>query len=223
MEPRHPLKLSMRMTKSSDMKRWLEQAGFRNYCFVSYPHQGGAQMTEFAERMRYAIEDELKTQITNPSVYLDTTHIAPGAVWPESLRQNLCASVAMVAILAPIYLEEEHEWCGREWAAMDKLGQMRLPDTSIKPIIPVFFRKTELPAEAGARQPIDLSRISLKGRRYYSTEEFRSAVLKIVNQIFEIAALIQQNDCRAEVDSFEFPSRSPFIQSPVQPPPLRNH
>jgi TIR domain len=205
------------------MKRWLEQAGFRNYCFVSYPHQGGAHMTDFAARMRREIEDELKTQVTNPSVYLDTTHIPPGDDWPDNLRQNLCASVAMVAILAPIYLEEEHEWCGREWAAMDKLGQMRLPGTSIKPIIPVFFRKTELPAEAGARQPIDLSGISTKGSRHYSTPEFLAAIQKIVHQILEIATLIRQNDVRANVDSFELPRRSPFVQSPEPPPPLRSH
>jgi hypothetical protein len=211
------------MAISHDVKRWLEQAGFRNYCFISYPHTGGTQMTEFAVRVREAIEEELKYEISNPRVYLDTTHIPPGAEWPENLRQNLCASVAMVAVLAPIYLAEEHEWCGREWAAMARLGQMRLPNTSIKPIIPVFFRKTELPGEAGARQPIDLSRVSLKGRRYFSTQEFRSAILKIVQQIIEIVTLIRQNECRAEVDRFEFPERSPFVPSPTQPPPLRNN
>ena len=87
----------------------------------------------------------------------------------------------MVAVISPIYLEEEHEWCGREWEAMARLGDHRLPNTSIKPIIPVFFRKTELPGQAGTRQPIDLSRISLKGRRYYSTQEFRAAILRIVD------------------------------------------
>jgi hypothetical protein len=211
------------MAISPDTKRWLKQAGFRNYCFISYPHTGGTQMTEFAGRIRTAIEEELNNLITNPGgVYIDSKDIPPGADWPEDLRQNLCASVAMVAVLAPIYLEEEHEWCGREWAAMARLGQLRLPGTSIKPIIPVFFRKTELPPEAGARQAIDLSRVSLKGRRYYSTDEFRAAIQKIVHQIIEIATLIRHNECRAEVDSFELPSRSPFVQSPGQPPPLRN-
>lgn len=127
----------------------------------------------------------------------------------------------MVAVLAPIYLEEEHEWCGREWAAMAGLGDNRLPNTAIKPIIPVFFRKTELPREAGARQPLDLSRISLKGRRYYSTQEFRAAILKIIDQIVEIASLIHSNHVRAEVDNFVLPDRSPFKRSQRQAPPLR--
>jgi len=129
----------------------------------------------------------------------------------------------MVAVLAPIYLEEEHEWCGREWAAMARLGQVRLPNTTATSIIPVFFRKTELPPGAGARQPIDLSRISLKGRRYYSTEEFRTAILRIVQQVTEIATLMQQNQCRVLLDSFELPSDSPFKKAVFQPPPLRNN
>jgi hypothetical protein len=101
------------------------------------------------------------------------------------------------------------------------LGDRRLPDTPVKPIIPVFFRKTDLPQAAGARQAIDLSRISLQGRRYYSTKEFRSAILKIADQIIEIATALLMNHVRAQIEHFVLPERSAFGQSLKQPPPFR--
>ena len=208
------------MAISPTVRRWLDEAGFKHYCFISYPH-GGEQLEDFARRIGEAIQEELGTRISNPSVFFDDEDIPVGATWPESLRLGLCGSIAMVAVLAPIYLEEEHGWCGREWAAMANLGQRRLPNNEIQPIIPVFFRKTELPRTAGARQPIDLSRVSLKGRRFYSTEEFRGAILKIVDQIIEIARLIHENRVRAGVEEFVMPAESAFVQAPVPAPPLR--
>jgi hypothetical protein len=206
---------------SKETTRWLDTAGFCNYCFVSYPHTGEGPMTEFAEKIRDAVEVELRTLVSKARVYLDRTHIPPGAEWPEHLRENLGGSVAMIAVLSPIYLEEEHEWCGREWEAMARLGDRRFSNTPIKPIIPVFFRKTELPEEAGARQSIDLSRVSLKGRRYYSTQEFRGAILKIVDEIVEIAKLMHANKIQADVQNFVFPPKSPFTPPATQAPPLR--
>ena len=208
------------MAISPEMRRWFDEAGFKHYCFISYPHSGG-HMMDFAKRIGDEIKAELGTRTSNPSVFFDSEDIRPGAQWPTSLRLGLCTSISMVAVLAPIYLEENHEWCGREWAAMASLGERRLPNNEIQPIIPVLFRKTELPRTASARQPIDLSRISLKGRRFYSTQEFRSAVLRIVDQIIEIGRLIHENQVRAGVDEFVMPERSAFVQAAMPLPPLR--
>jgi len=202
------------------MRQWFDEAGFKYHCFISYPHSGG-QMTDFAKRISEAIRDELATRISNPSVFFDSENIPPGAEWPISLRLGLCTSICMVAILAPVYLEADHDWCGREWAAMASLGELRLPNSEIQPIIPVFFRQTDLPRSAGARQPIDLSRVSLKGRRFYSTDEFRAAMLRIVDQIIAIARLIHENQIRAAAEEFVMPDRSAFVQSPLPVPPLR--
>lgn len=207
------------MVAPATAKRWLDKAGFRNYCFVSYPHISD-QVTEFAEKIQVGLRTELENFVSKPIVYLDK-HIPPGADWPEDLRQNLCTSVAMVAILTPIYLENEHEWCGREWAAMAGLGELRMPNSSLKPIIPVFFRPTELPHAAGARQPIDLSRVSLQGRRYYSTQAFSSAILRIKDQVIEIGRIMHDNRVYAKVDGFVLPERSVFRRSRKQAPPLR--
>lgn len=199
---------------SREVSGWLRKAGYQNHCFISYAHTD-QEMTEFAYRLGVAIQRELSYSIPTAKVYMDKTDIPVGAEWPKDLRVNLCCSIAMVAVIAPIYLTKEHEWCGKEWAAMDKLGKARLPGTPVKPIIPVLFRKTELPPFAAARQSIDLSRIALLGRRYYSTTEFRSAVLRIVAQIAEIAGLIRQHRCAADVKGFKLPRRSAFTHAPV--------
>jgi hypothetical protein len=209
------------MPISQEMRQWFNEAGFKHYCFISYPH-GSEQIKDFASRIARAIEEELGTHTSKPSVFFDSDDIPPGAEWPTSLRLGLCTSICMVAVLTPVYLEEEHDWCGREWAAMASLGNRRLPRNEFQPIIPVFCRKTELPRAAGARQPIDLSRVSLKGRRFYSTEEFRAAVLRIVDQIIQIGKLIHENKVRAEVHEFVMPERSEFVPSPMPAPPLRS-
>jgi hypothetical protein len=209
------------MPISPEMKTWLDEAGFKNQCFISYPHTGESQMTEFAQRIGKDIHNELVFRMAQPSVFFDRTHIPPGADWNEHLRENLCGSVTMVAILAPIYLDEAHEWCGREWAAMAQLGNHRLPKKAIQPIIPVLFRKTDMPPEAGARQPIDLSRVSLQGRRYYNTREFRKAITDIVDHIIEIAGMIHENKVQAETENFVFPRQSAFRKCSHQPPPFR--
>ena len=209
---------------TQEVGQWLEESGYRNFGFISYAHTGDTELTEFAGRLQAAIEKELKFEIDNPRVYIDAKYIPPGAIWPDDLRRNLSASVALIAVLTPIYLSVRHEWCGKEWAAMERLGMVRLPNTSIQPIIPVMFRRTTLPPGAANRQPLDLSRNALLGPRYYTTKEFRAAVLQIVDQIREIACLRHQNRSAAGPNGFQFPLHSAFegFEQPPQRPPLRS-
>jgi TIR domain len=79
---------------SAEINRWLKQAGFTNDCFISYPHVD-EDTTDFARRVRADLEKELKKLVSGARVYLDETHIPPGADWPEHLRQNLCGSATM--------------------------------------------------------------------------------------------------------------------------------
>ena len=128
----------------------------------------------------------------------------------------------MVAILMNAYIR--HEWCGIEWAAMEALGKTRLPNTHFRGIIPVQFRKTELPSSVAALQMIDISQESIQGKRYYSTRHFREQVQRIVAQILEIAGLMHKNGCKAEAGEFQLPTVSAFarMQTPLQPPPGRS-
>jgi hypothetical protein len=90
------------MADLRDLQSWFESAGFRNYCFISYPHTGETEMTEFAQKIRDKLEEELSYRVSKPSVFLDNTQIRPGEDWQFRLYENLAASVVMVAVVAPI-------------------------------------------------------------------------------------------------------------------------
>jgi len=130
----------------------------------------------------------------------------------------------MIAILSELYFTVDHPWCGREWAAMETLGKLRHPNLPAKPIIPVLYRGIKLPDNLGRLEYVDLSRISISGRRYYSTKEFRRSIGEITQQIIQIATNLYQAGC--SVIPIEFPEGSPFggpgSSNPSrQPPPLR--
>jgi hypothetical protein len=204
---------------SPEVRDWLKNNGFKHHCFISYPHTGGSEMPEFAERVRARINEELCNLIgREASVYFDKRNLPVGHEWPEHLREHLCSSISMVAILTPVYIQIEHEWCAKEWAAMETLGGQRLQNSTLTGIIPVVFRKTALPPAAANIQSIDMSRIAIKGRRYYATDEFRTHIVSIVDQIDHIASRIHANRIKADLVNFRFPPSTPFAsQTPIAP------
>jgi hypothetical protein len=158
-------------------------------------------------------------------VFLDETTIVAGNEWPLSLRSALCKSVAMVAVCAPIYYHPAHEWCGLEWAAMAMLGQTRLPNEETKTIIPIVIRASNiLPQVVSRIQYVDLSSVSIRGRRYYNTQEFKSKVKGITESIEKIAVALAHNQAKPNCELFQFPSSSAFAdyQPQSQPLPFRN-
>ena|SRR5947209_5445704 len=198
---------------------WLRDNGFTNLCFISYAHIGETEMTEFARRLQTGILDELKYQVDEPRVFLDQKHIPPGNIWPQDLRDNLSRSIAMVAVLSQVYFSPTHSWCGKEWAAMDRLGTARLPRQSAQPIIPILFRETPLPPAAQCIKHLNLSRNQITGRRYYTTREFKQAIRDIVGKIETIAELMFANRCRVLIDGFQWPDSSAFADY-VAPAPV---
>jgi hypothetical protein len=126
--------------------------------------------------------------------------------------------MSMVAICAPIYYRPEHDWCGLEWAAMEQLSLCRLRGSEFRAIIPVIVRKSEpLPAAVAGVQYIDLSRVTLLGRRYFTFPEFRKKIQVIVGQIEQIAEELWRSDARANCDSFQFPTKSAFADYSIPP------
>jgi hypothetical protein len=120
----------------------------------------------------------------------------------------------MVAICAPIYYRPEHLWCGLEWAAMQQLSSNRLPSVELQAIIPVMVRKsTPLPsAVSKVHCSIDISRVTLQGRRFFASQEFRAKVNEIVNLIEQIAMELYNARSRANCEMFEFPTVSAFAE-----------
>lgn len=168
-------------------------------------------MVECARRIKEAIEQDLALSIADPKVFLDETDLEGGVKWQETIAQALCRSIAMVAICAPIYYHPSHKWCGLEWAAMDILSESRLPGEDFKAIIPVILRQREpLPSPMAEIQFIDLSRVTICGRRYYSTQEFRQRIIEIAERIEKVAFVVARNGALADCKQFQLPTESAF-------------
>jgi len=206
------------------IEQWLQQAGYEYHCFISWPHTENKDLTDCARFIKDAIVNDLALSVPNPRVFLDETTIPAGNEWPLSLRNALCKSISMVAICAPIYYHPSHVWCGLEWAAMSMLGQKRLPNEETKAIIPIMIRVSNVPSVVSQFQYVDLSSVTIRGRRYYNTQEFKSKVKQITNSIERIAAALATNQAKPHCDQFQFPSCSAFAdyQPQSQPLPFRN-
>jgi hypothetical protein len=213
------------MTLTPHIERWLQQAGYEYHCFISWPHTENKEITDCARFIRDAIKNGLALSVPNPKVFLDESSIMVGNEWPMALRQALCKSVAMVAICAPIYFHPAHKWCGLEWAAMEMLSRSRLPNQETKAIIPVMIRTSDsLPKAVSKIQYVDLSSITVRGRRYYTTQEFKEKVKQIIDSIERIAAVLVHNQSKTDCERFRFPSSSAFgdYRPRSQPLPFRN-
>lgn len=207
------------MSIKSEDWLWLRDAGYRNCCFISYPRLQSRHVSDFARQLKRGIEEELDLWIPDPRAFLDESHILPGAVWPETLRDNLCRSICMLAILVPRYVEPAHEWCGREWAAMNHLGSIRFPNTDVKPIIPIFFRKFSLPAPFDSLQGYDFSHPATSTVNSWRTEDFRRLVHNIVADVARLGTEIRRNACVHSPGQCQFPKESAFLAA-APPNPL---
>jgi hypothetical protein len=192
-------------------EQWLQTAGYEHHCFISWPHTISKELTECARRLKTAIEQQLALSIPRPRVFLDETGITGGAQWENAMKQALCRSITMVAVCAPIYYHPDHRWCGLEWAAMQSLSRSRLPNEDFTTIIPVIIRKSDsMPRAVSAIQYIDFSNVTIRARRYYTTQEFRSKTSEIVERIEEIARALVRNRSRTGCKDFDFPTEPAF-------------
>jgi TIR domain len=205
------------MAITYEVDQWLRET-YEHHCFISWPHTINPDITECARAVRKAILEGLATSFHDPQVFLDETGIIGGADWEIRLRRALCKSMSMVAICAPIYYRPEHKWCGLEWAAMEHLSSTRLQGCDFKAIIPIMVRRSDpLPTVVSKIQHIDVSRMTLQGRRYFAYPEFRRKINEIVTRIEQIAEEIWRGQRKADCDLFQFPTESAFSDYIVTP------
>jgi hypothetical protein len=197
---------------------WLRDVGkYEHHCFISWPHTQNVDIADCARMVKAKIESRLGESFVSPKVYIDSS-LEGGDRWNPALRSALCRSMSMIAICAPVYFRSEHLWCGLEWASMYQLGERRLPNVNYVPIIPLMVRVPDpLPWNAQTIQFIDVSRVTVKGRKYYGTDEFRTKIDLVVKRIEKIAEGLWQNQAVAACDLFQFPTVSAFAAYTASP------
>jgi len=200
------------MEISEETEAWLKTAGYRYYCFVSYPKIHD-DISRFALRVNEAIEQQLAANVHNPQVFLDHEDIPRGADWEGTLSGSLCRSVVMVALCLSAYYRTAHRWCGMEWAAMEQLGNGRLRGYMLRPIIPVMLRlEKPIPDAVLRTQHVDMTAASLIWQKYCNTLEFKRNIRQVVDYIGDVAEAIATNQATAgNCGDFVFPSESAFV------------
>jgi hypothetical protein len=195
-----------------EVEKFLLSSGYEYYCFISWPRSGNRELTECAKRLKEEIENGLKSIVDAPKVFIDDIGLKGGDEWERIITKALCKSIAMVAICAPIYYHSVHKWCGLEWAGMDMLSRIRFPNEDFTSVIPVIVRTSDtLPKSVSKKQYIDISRVLIQGRRYYTTIEFRKKVEEILKQIQKIASCIAKYQIKANCEEFKLPAESAFL------------
>ncbi|MFN7923221.1 MAG: toll/interleukin-1 receptor domain-containing protein [Bryobacteraceae bacterium] len=202
------------MRDYATMSDWLEKAGYRYLCYMSYQHN--PVTADFVEHLTKAIRGELGLYFDNPQIVSSADQKPLESEWRDQTEQALTSSVSMIAVLAPTYFTSER--CGREWAAMKRLSERRLvPSQSA--ILPVLFRGDGGDVRREIEM-IDLSRVSLAGR-YYRSMEFNRAVVSIGDAVLDKATYLFENGIRAGVPDFVFPEQSAFPHRTPEPVALR--
>jgi hypothetical protein len=200
-----------------EVEDWLSRNGYSYHCFVSWAYGDNPKLLDWATKLKTSIQNELGTYFSRPSVYLWTEANRVGTVWQEALREALCESISLVAVCTPVYFHPDHEWCGREWAAMTELSKKRLGDTSVRSTLPVFMRKPEgIPEPVAQVQYIDLSAVATLREDYDRSAEYEQRVQEIVREILLIARLVKKRQIRARCKrrDFQIPPDSAFLQPP---------
>lgn len=192
-----------------EVEQWLRDAGYEYYCFISWAHTMDTDMTMFARKVKEGVEKYLADYVHEPRVFFRETDVTGEARWQE-LSRALCRSVAMVAICAPVYFHPRRR-CGLEWSAMDSLSRLRFPNDDLKAIIPAFFRKRgRLPQAVTMVHPVDFSRVTISGRHYYNTIEFRQKIAQIYERVETIALRTALSGAQMDCEHFRIPTEPAF-------------
>ncbi len=108
--------------------------------FLSYRREDGA-----AEA--WLLQAKLSDQLGEAAVFLDTSSIVPGTVWPDRLQQALDGASAVIVVIGPNWISASDEWSRRridldgDWVRLEierALG-------SDKPVLPVLVRGAAMP------------------------------------------------------------------------------
>jgi hypothetical protein len=200
------------MEISEETEQWLKAAGYRYYCFISYPKIHD-EIGKFAVCVKDAIEKQLAATVDKPQVFVADKNIPDGTTWEEVLGGALCRSVVMVALCVSAYYRSAHKWCGLEWAAMENLGTGRLRGYVLRPIIPVMLRlELPIPDAVLRTQYVEMTAASLTWTKYCSTLEFKKNIQRVVDYIGEVAEAIASNQEGAgNCGTYSFPRESAFV------------
>lgn len=196
---------------------------YEYFCFVSYPHGKRDAIKHKVEDFIAGLERELAlfTPSDKKSVYYDSGDdgLAGGVDIGSELGRNLCKSVCLVFIYAPVYFDKKNLNCARELKAMHDLEQERLGQitrTTKGLIIPVIFGGlSRFPKSLQSRFYRDLTDISFANtRRNMISTKFSKQIKEIAQYIADRCYEFDQikKDIWKKCDNFPLPSEKDAME-----------
>ena len=94
--------------------------------FLSYRHVSDVDVAVRA--FHFGLQDELRLQVPDATIFRDTENIPPGSEFPQVLRSELAASDIFIPLLSPAWFASS--WCRQEYSAFVTL---RKTETMTRP------------------------------------------------------------------------------------------
>jgi TIR domain len=158
-------------------------------CFVSYRHREGEREAARIERFFADLELVLRRRSEDHmKVFYDQARIQPGFKFDETIANSLCRSFCMIALWTADYFSRSHDYCIREYCAMEALEAKRLSALGSEHrdmglIIPVICCDKDLfPSNTVKRQYVDFSDHFLAG---FNSERYERAVERLARDVLD--------------------------------------
>ncbi|MEU6544667.1 4a-hydroxytetrahydrobiopterin dehydratase [Streptomyces sp. NPDC046859] len=123
--------------------------------FISYRREDGA-----AEA--WLLQEKLSDQLGGAAVFLDTSSVSPGTIWPDRLRQALDNASAALVVIGPNWIKASDEWSRRRIDLQDDWVRLEVEKSlnSDKAVLPVLVRGAVMPP--GESLPSSISALALR-------------------------------------------------------------
>jgi len=169
---------------------------FKHACFVSYVHGQHDLVNSFITQLTTALSNELEAWL-DEQIYIDRDRLEPGDKHETRLAQAICESICLLVVYSPRY--ERHEYCMREFAAMQRVEARRLallgPAAQGRGfIIPILLRGGDrVPKEIREHiHFVDFSRFTLATPDIARNPDYIEPVARIAKVIFEHAEAFRE-------------------------------
>lgn len=177
-------------------------------------------ISEFKENLDSSLEVYF-----DEGVYVDEDRLNPGFKYNAALAKAICQSLCMVVVYIPKY--ERHEYCRKEFAAMEYLEKKRfcsIDDRKMSEfgmIIPVILRgeKEDLPQKIAKNiHYADFSRWTTASDKIEDDKDSIKEVEKIAKYVYKLYKSIETHcdDIFYDCESFRIPDNIPeWSDSPM--------
>lgn len=194
--------------------------GFKYPCFISYCHGQKYLIRGFISEFKENLDSSLEAYF-DEGAYVDEDRLEPGFKYNNAIAKSICQSLCMIVVYIPKY--DRHEYCRKEFAAMEYLEEKRfslINDSKLSDygmIIPVILRgeKDDLPNKIAKKiQYADFSRWTTASNSIKDDEHNITEIEKIAKYIYKLYKSVECycDDIFCDCDSFRLPENVPVWQ-----------